>query len=486
MFHARAGFLDTAFTAILHSRMVRLNSIFSWSSGKGSNASDNGRSWTLSRPQSIMSQSPQRIKVQSNEAPSNEPEEPKAVCASSGECATDQLQENRPLLSKPEHSTKLDAPSSSAAEPLEFPPNSGYSSRRFAGFKTLFRTRTHRRQRLDFDIRKDGDIDDCDPKISASEGAGHVAAKGDQAVVPTQPSGLSNVPPGDEIRKVSDTTEKSVNSSTTNITVCHRPSRRMSMPITVVDPDLVHQSPFDDIHEASRSVTNVSNPFSEQKKGAKSADQSSSGYSGSDNPFSSMHSETGGVSNSSRSSWCCPTLSGFNGWPTPADRRLATDSFNRLACDLYLEPLGANPDEASQYDKAGECCDNEPKTPRQSLTIVGDGIFAVPGDKLERRRDRLLGRIRTMRSTMHIKAEPAVPRARSLRRMNTFTTLSTGPCLMTSLQGKSLETLARIGGFGFLTLPGDFAPTTLNLPVCFVATINYLRSHGQLPSPTFV
>jgi hypothetical protein len=70
--------------------------------------------------------------------------------------------------------------------------------------------------------------------------------------------------------------------------------------------------------------------------------------------------------------------------------------------------------------------------------------------------------------------------------MKTFTTLFTGSCLMTSLQGKSLETLARLGGFGFLTLPGDFAPTTLNLPVCFVATINHLRSYGQFPSPIFV
>lgn len=345
--------------------MVRLNSIFSRSSGKGSNASDNGRSWTLSRPQSIMSQSPQRIKVPLKETPANEPEEPKTVCGPSGECATDQLQENRPRLSNLEPSTKLDAPGSSATEPLEFPPNSGYSSRRFAGFKTLFRTRTHRRRRLDFDIRKDGDIDNETPKNSTSEEAGDGAAQRDQAVVATQPNGLFKVSPDDETRKVSDTTEKSVNSSTTSNTVCHHPSKRMSMPITVVDRDLIHQNPFDDIYEAARSETYVSNPFSEPKKGTRFTDQSSSGYSGSDNPFSSMPSEAREMSNSSQSSWHCPTLSGlsgFNGWPTPADRRLATDSFNRLACDLYLEPLGANPDDSSQYDRARECFDNEPRT----------------------------------------------------------------------------------------------------------------------------
>lgn len=342
--------------------MVRLNSIFSRSSGKGSNASDNGRSWTLSRPQSIMSQSPQRIKVPLKETPSNEPEAPKTVCGSSGECATDQLQENRPRLSNPEPSTKLDAPGISATEPLEFPPNSGYSSRRFAGFKTLFRTRTHRRRRLDFDIRKDGDIDNENPKSSTSEEASDFAEQRDQAVLATQPNGLSKVSSDDETRKVSDTTEKSVNSGTTSVTVCHRPSKRMSMPITVVDRDLIHQNPFDDIYEAARSETYVSNPFSEPKKGTRFTDQSSSGYSGSDNPFSSMPSEAREMSSSSQSSWRCPTLSGFNGWPTPADRRLATDSFNRLACDLYLEPLGANPDDASQYDRARECFDNEPRT----------------------------------------------------------------------------------------------------------------------------
>ncbi|KAL3472868.1 hypothetical protein BJX99DRAFT_234774, partial [Aspergillus californicus] len=91
-----------------------------------------------------------------------------------------------------------------------------------------------------------------------------------------------------------------------------------------------------------------------------------------------------------------------------------------------------------------------------------------------------------MRSTLHIKAEPTILGSRSLRRMKTITDLSPRSCLMTTLRGKSLETLARLGGYSFLTLPGDFAPTTLGLPVCFVATINYLRCFAPAVQHLFV
>jgi hypothetical protein len=52
---------------------------------------------------------------------------------------------------------------------------------------------------------------------------------------------------------------------------------------------------------------------------------------------------------------------------------------------------------------------------------------------------------------------------------------------MDSLAGKTLETLARLGGHSFLAYPGDFAPTALKLPVCFVATATYLRCRGMHP-----
>ncbi|KAL4779480.1 hypothetical protein BJX76DRAFT_76737 [Aspergillus varians] len=455
--------------------MVRPTSIFSWSSEKESNSFDIGRSWTLGRPQSLTAQrSPQKTDPL-NETAVYAPGGSKAVCISSDECTMNRkLPENSPQLSGPAPNIEPKVPNSGIHEPFTFLHTSGYSSRRFTRFKTLFRSRKHRRRRLDFEIRKDENIEDtCDGEVPrgsspAAGQAGGTIAKENQDIVAVQLNNSPKAPLGDdEIRKVSHTTEKSVDSSTTSATVCRHPSKRMSMPITVVDRDLVQLNPFDDTWEASRSETNVSNPFTEQRKTTESTGLSSSGYSGSDNPFSSLPGHLLELSSSSHSSWCCPTMSGFNGWPTPADRCLATDSFNKIAGELYLEPLGGNRD-ISRNERAV------------------DEISAAAGDRLERRRDRLLGRIRTMRSTIQIKAEPSIPRVRSLRRMKTFTALPTRPCLMTSLQGKPLETLARLGGYGFLTLPGDFAPTTLSLPVCFVATINYLRFFAPAVHSLFV
>ncbi|KAL4920496.1 hypothetical protein BDW62DRAFT_6922 [Aspergillus aurantiobrunneus] len=448
--------------------MGRLNSIFSWSSGKGSNSSDLGRYWALSRQQSITTQSPQRKREPLKETVSNEPGESDTACIPSDEPTTNcKLPENCPQLSGPAPNIEPAAASNSGLEPLPFPPASGYSSRRFTGFKTLFRSRKHRRQRLNFDICKDENTEDvfdgerpCGSNPTEKE-AGNMTAKENQATVAIQSSSPPQASLGDETRKVSDT-DKSVNSSTTNITVYRHPSRRMSMPITVVDREL---SPFDDIWEASRSETTVD--YSEQRKTTESTEQSSFGNSGSDNPFSSLSGQVLELSSSSNSTWA-PTLSAFSAWPTPSDRRLATDSFNKLAGELYLEPLSANIDDVNQGYRAD------------------DGIFAVPGDRPERRRDKLLGRIRTMRSSIQIKAEPSIPRARSLRRMKTFTVPPSRSYLMTSLQGKPLETLARLGGYSFLTLPGDFAPTTLSLPVCFVASINYLRCFAPAVSGLFV
>ncbi|KAL4930876.1 uncharacterized protein BDV17DRAFT_27630 [Aspergillus undulatus] len=437
--------------------MGRFNSIFSWSSGKGSSLSEIGRSGASSRRQSTTAQS-QPKEDSPEEAEAADALGPKTAGISGGECTTKRQQsENCRQLAGPPPNTEPDSTSSGGLEPLTLTPLFGYPSRRFAGFKTLFLSRKQRRRRLEFRIAQDDDADDdCDgdsPRGSSpgSEDGGDGPDKGKQG------SASKDHLIDDEARKVSGTTEKSVNSSATNITVCHHPSKRMSMPITVIDRDL---NPFDDVWETSvtsRSETNISNSFTGQTKSTESTEQSSSRCSGSDNPFSSLPGHVLELSNSSHTSWSNPALAGFNGWPTPADRRLATESFNKLACELYLEPLGPNRDGTSQDDKAV------------------DEMFASV-DKLERRRDRLLGRIRTMRSSLQIRTEPSMPRARSLRRRKTFSALPARSTFMTSLRGKSLETLARLGGFSLLTLPGDFAPTTLSLPVCFVATINYLRS----------
>ncbi|KAL6233381.1 hypothetical protein BDW75DRAFT_232044 [Aspergillus navahoensis] len=452
-------------TFTLDSRMGRL-SIFSWSSAKASNSgSEISRSWTLmSRPQSTTTQ-PGQLKIDSTrETDPDALNETKRGCVHSDEGTTSRhssQKENRVDPSGPTPQAIPDVPSNGVSEPMTFGPNTGSFSRRIAGFKTLFR-RKHRRRRLDFVFTKDEAAEDaCDNEGPCGsnpifEDAGDIECKYDQAAAVAQ---SSNPPKGpiadDDTRKVSDTTDKSVNSNTTNVTVCHHPSKRLSMPIIVADREFTHSNPFDDVWEASRSETRLSNPFKEQAKTTESTERSSSGYSGSENPFSSFQGHVLELSNSSRSSWGCP--SGLNGWPTPADRRFATDAFNKLASELFLDLLG---DSTDRTDKDM------------------DEMFAVTRERLERRRDRLLGRIRIMRSTMHIRSEPAMPRVRSLRRMKTFTSPPDRPYLMTSLLGKPLETLARLGGYSFLTLPGDFAPATMSLPVCFVATINYLRTYA--------
>ncbi|KAL4974724.1 hypothetical protein BDW66DRAFT_80673 [Aspergillus desertorum] len=442
-------------------------SIFSWSSAKGSNSgSDISRSWTLmSRPQSTTTQPGQQKIVSARVTDPDALKESKTECTHCDEGATSshssQKENANPCGATPQ--AGADAPSSGVLEPLTLGPNTGSVSRRLAGFKTLFH-RKYRRRRLEFVFDKDEAAEDaCDTEGAPGSTLNYeVGRKDDEDAAAHQLSSSPRVPvPGDDTRKVSDTTEKSVNSSTTNVTVCHHPSKRLSMPIIVVDRDIAHPNPFDDVWEASRSETHLNNPFKEQTKTSESTDRSSSGYSGSENPFSSFQGHILELSNSSRSSWGCP--SGLNGWPTPADRRFATDAFNKLASELFLDPLSDN---AGRTDEAV------------------DEIF-VSRERLERRRDRLLGRIRMMRSTMHIRSEPAMPRARGLRRMKTFTALPDRPYLMTSLLGKPLETLARLGGYSFLTLPGDFAPATMSLPVCFVATINYLRTYGTLVQNLF-
>lgn len=108
-----------------------------------------------------------------------------------------------------------------------------------------------------------------------------------------------------------------------------------------------------------------------------------------------------------------------------------------------------------------------------------DNPCLIEDNEPPRRRDRVIGRIRVMRSTLHMKAQPAVTHARALRRMKTFANFSSRFCELSALKGRSLESLARLGGHSFLSLPVEFAPTTLRLPTCFVATISYLKCFGR-------
>jgi hypothetical protein len=48
-----------------------------------------------------------------------------------------------------------------------------------------------------------------------------------------------------------------------------------------------------------------------------------------------------------------------------------------------------------------------------------------------------------------------------------------------ALKGKTLEELARLGGYSFLHLQAEYAPAPLKLPMFIAATALYLLRHGK-------
>lgn len=107
----------------------------------------------------------------------------------------------------------------------------------------------------------------------------------------------------------------------------------------------------------------------------------------------------------------------------------------------------------------------------------GPGEASTP-----RPRHRLLNRVRPVQSNLKLEVESQPP-APKLRRTKTFASFARRPSPMTSLRGKSVETLARLGGHSFLVLPADLAPYPLQLPACIVATVMYLRKCGMCFPP---
>ncbi|KAJ5246608.1 hypothetical protein N7468_001591 [Penicillium chermesinum] len=95
------------------------------------------------------------------------------------------------------------------------------------------------------------------------------------------------------------------------------------------------------------------------------------------------------------------------------------------------------------------------------------------------------GQVRTSRSHVTLGESTRHP-APKLRRTKTLANLRLRQPPMTSLRGRTVETLARIGGHAYLMLPMDIAPAPLQLPACFVATIIHLRKATPHPAELFV
>ncbi|KAJ5697520.1 hypothetical protein N7488_011204 [Penicillium malachiteum] len=100
-------------------------------------------------------------------------------------------------------------------------------------------------------------------------------------------------------------------------------------------------------------------------------------------------------------------------------------------------------------------------------------------DNQARRRHRF-GRVRPTQS--HSTLAPTHSPAK-LRRSKTFASLAHRSSPMSSLRGRSIEDIARLGGHSFLILPFYLAPTALQLPACIVAMVMYLRRAFSGPPP---
>ncbi|RAH44879.1 uncharacterized protein BO95DRAFT_365048 [Aspergillus brunneoviolaceus CBS 621.78] len=301
-----------------------------------------------------------------------------------------------------------------------------------------------------------------------------------------------------EARKVSDNTVYSLHSDQTSATVCHDPSKRLSMPIALADASLC-QNPFtyplNLVDDSESSRNHARNPTRSTRQSSSESSQTgvSSTYDDTEsfqrlaNPFaggSSIESRS-----SSRDSFYVST-SDDSSVIAEIERRAALLEFNELVQKLRLPPLPMN---NSKGAESGDGSHSQLSGSRgqfqrdRRLDYPADWVLGQPppttaGEKVSSgRRDRLYGRLRTMRSTLQLGLSSEGPRTtRTLRRMKTLAHVGTRVNEMTSLTGISLEELARLGGYNLLTLPAEFAPMKLRLPVCFVATITVL---GRFAAP---
>ncbi|RMJ21718.1 hypothetical protein PHISP_07412 [Aspergillus sp. HF37] len=281
-----------------------------------------------------------------------------------------------------------------------------------------------------------------------------------------------------EHRNISEQTAVSQNSDTA-ATIYRHPSKRASAPITILDRDYAYENPFEGVRESSQPGPEC-NPFTDEANiSSQSTWPGSSIYSDHvpglqfsgmllDRPknpiaasasFDSRSFSTGGSfqTDSMRGDSGLYALSGDSRWSDRFSHPRAAEAFNELAGKLHLQPLVLNDD-------------NQP--------VSGEEWYEPAAEETNpKRRDRVFGRMRVMRSSLSMRAQ-AMGQERGLRRMKTFASLPSRPTPMDSLRGKSLMTLSRLGGHSFLELPGDFAPGPLKLPACFVLMARYLRSYA--------
>ncbi|KAJ6119596.1 hypothetical protein N7523_003876 [Penicillium sp. IBT 18751x] len=145
------------------------------------------------------------------------------------------------------------------------------------------------------------------------------------------------------------------------------------------------------------------------------------------------------------------------------DPTKASVAFNALTAELNLQ-FHIHPAVAEDINP-GSDADEKPRADEENVS----------------RRHRLFHRVRPVQSSLTLEVD-SQPRAPRLRRARTFASLGRRADPMTSLQGRSIETLARLGGHSFIVLPSHLAPSPLQLPACIVMCVMYLRKRGASTS----
>ncbi|CEJ58708.1 hypothetical protein PMG11_07356 [Penicillium brasilianum] len=293
-------------------------------------------------------------------------------------------------------------------------------------------------------------------------------------------------------RQVSGQTVRSQESTHTDITVCRRPSQRISLHLqepseewSVDTSNTIEEYAREGIH-----IPEVSDPFSDGKiaNSSRLDRLSSSRYSEDPLPVISesgrrSHTEDSSHQTSARSygeySQRYARRHEVPHSVSLQDRISSLSSQSNCITGMgLLDPVKAREAfnvVAGQFNLPLGILTDEPET---ANVVQEEPTLEVGGSS---RRHRFLGSIRPVKSNLALgKASTAAPsRVPRLQRTKTFADLLRRPEPMTSLHGMSAEKLARLGGSSFITLPFDLAPAPLQLPACIVASVMFLRKYGD-------
>ncbi|KAJ6037056.1 hypothetical protein N7540_001335 [Penicillium herquei] len=299
-------------------------------------------------------------------------------------------------------------------------------------------------------------------------------------------------------RNVSAQTAQSQDS---NITVCRHPSQRVPMAVHELQEDVFWSSllnfeketspspiapspPVEPSHPVAPShPVEPSDPFSDGKNIEPQHHQAmpSSNYSvdrSQRQSEASIHTQQGEPSSKSSKSVKSRSLHITSDSGISTTRASSASSHGSRASRLSrVDPSKA----AAAFDVLATKLGISLSLREVETPVAAAQPAEVESDNQARRRHRF-GRVRPTQSqsTLAPIHSPA-----KLRRTKTFASLAHRSSPMSSLQGRSIEDIARLGGHSFLILPYHLAPMALQLPVCIVAMVLYLRRafSGAPPYP---